>query len=123
MHQAAWSTRAVPRLGALVPCEAAAMGRVQAPIRECDDSGINHLAWRHGEALPVHARPDAGAARGARGGSRADGGPPPAPPQVLRAGAEPMGHPRGLDFREVFERTLERLQQVFRTESPVLLFS
>ena len=43
MHQAACSTRAVPRLVALVPCEAGAMRRVQAPIRECDALGINHL--------------------------------------------------------------------------------
>src|SRR4051794_28297848 len=50
-------------------------------------------------------------------------GPTPVPPEVLAAGAEPMVHHRGLDFREVFERTLERLQQGFPTESPVLLFS
>jgi aspartate aminotransferase-like enzyme len=50
-------------------------------------------------------------------------GPTPVPPEVLAAGAEPMVHHRGLDFREVYERTLVRLQGVFRTESPVLLFS
>jgi aspartate aminotransferase-like enzyme len=50
-------------------------------------------------------------------------GPTPVPPEVLAAGAEPMVHHRGLDFREVYERTLVRLQDVFRTESPVLLFS
>ena len=50
-------------------------------------------------------------------------GPTPVPPEVLAAGAEPMVHHRGVDFREVYERTLARLQDVFRTESPVLLFS
>ena len=45
------------------------------------------------------------------------------PPEVLAATAEPMVHHRGLDFREVYERTLVRLQRVFRTESQVLLFS
>ena len=50
-------------------------------------------------------------------------GPTPVPPEVLAAGAEPMVHHRGLDFREVYERSLARLQDVFRTESPVLLFS
>ena len=50
-------------------------------------------------------------------------GPTPVPPEVLAAGAEPMVHHRGLDFRVVYERTLARLQDVFRTESPVLLFS
>jgi len=35
MHQAAWPTRAVPRLVASVPREAAAMRRVQAPSRAC----------------------------------------------------------------------------------------
>ena len=50
-------------------------------------------------------------------------GPTPVPPEVLAAGAEPMVHHRGADFQAVYERTLERLQQVFRTESQVLLFS
>ncbi len=50
-------------------------------------------------------------------------GPTPVPPEVLAAGAEPMVHHRGLDFREVYERTLVRLGEVFRTDSPVLLFS
>jgi hypothetical protein len=35
MHQAARSTRAGPRLVALVPREAAVMRRVQATVREC----------------------------------------------------------------------------------------
>ncbi len=50
-------------------------------------------------------------------------GPTPVPPEVLAAMAEPMVHHRGVDFREVYERTLVRLQAVFRTESQVLLFS
>ena len=50
-------------------------------------------------------------------------GPTPVPPEVLAAGAEPMVHHRGADFRVVYERSLARLQEVFRTESPVLLFS
>ncbi len=50
-------------------------------------------------------------------------GPTPVPPQVLAATAEPIVHHRGVDFREIYERTLERLGLVFRTEAPVLLFS
>ena len=50
-------------------------------------------------------------------------GPTPVPPEVLAAGAEPMVHHRGADFQAIYTRTLERLQQVFRTESQVLLFS
>jgi aspartate aminotransferase-like enzyme len=50
-------------------------------------------------------------------------GPTPVPPEVLAAEAQPMVHHRGADFREVYERTLERLQLVFRTQDPVLLFS
>ena len=50
-------------------------------------------------------------------------GPTPVPPEVLAAGAEPIVHHRGPDFREVYERSLGRLRDVFRTESDVLLFS
>jgi aspartate aminotransferase-like enzyme len=50
-------------------------------------------------------------------------GPTPVPPEVLVAGAEPMVHHRGADFQEIYTRALERLRQVFRTESQVLLFS
>ena len=50
-------------------------------------------------------------------------GPTPVPPPVLAAMAEPMVHHRGADFRLVYERCLSRLQQVARTESPVLLFA
>ena len=50
-------------------------------------------------------------------------GPTPVPPEVLAATAEPMVHHRGADFRAVYERSLTRLQEVFRTRSPALLFS
>src|SRR5262249_34833482 len=50
-------------------------------------------------------------------------GPTPVAPEVLAAGAEPIVHHRGADFREIYERSLVRLQEVFRTEAPVLLFS
>jgi aspartate aminotransferase-like enzyme len=50
-------------------------------------------------------------------------GPTPVPPEVLAATAEPIVHHRGPDFRAVYERTLERLGQVFRTEGDVLLFT
>jgi aspartate aminotransferase-like enzyme len=49
-------------------------------------------------------------------------GPTPVPPEVLAAEAEPMVHHRGSDFRVIYERTLERLAQVYCTSSPVLLF-
>ena len=45
------------------------------------------------------------------------------PPEVLAATAEPMLHHRGPDFRVVYERTLGRLKEVFRTENEVLLFA
>jgi aspartate aminotransferase-like enzyme len=50
-------------------------------------------------------------------------GPTPVPPEVLAATAEPMLHHRGPDFRVVYERTLGRLKEVFRTENDVLLFA
>src|SRR3954470_16848947 len=50
-------------------------------------------------------------------------GPTPVPPEVLAAGAEPMVHHRGSDFQKIYTSALERLQQVFRTQSDVLLFS
>ncbi len=50
-------------------------------------------------------------------------GPTPVPPEVLAATAEPIVHHRGPDFRIVYERTLSRLQDVFRTEGDVLLFT
>ena len=50
-------------------------------------------------------------------------GPTPVPPAVLAAGAEPIVHHRGADFREIYASTLERLRDVFRTSSDVLLFT
>jgi aspartate aminotransferase-like enzyme len=37
--------------------------------------------------------------------------------------AAPMIHHRGADFRALFERCLERLREVFRTEQDVLVFT
>jgi aspartate aminotransferase-like enzyme len=50
-------------------------------------------------------------------------GPTPVPPEVLAATAEPIVHHRGSDFRVLYERTLLRLREVFRTQSDVLLFA
>ncbi|HZQ04639.1 MAG TPA: alanine--glyoxylate aminotransferase family protein [Gaiellaceae bacterium] len=50
-------------------------------------------------------------------------GPTPVPPEVLAAMAAPMVHHRGADFRAVYERSLARLQEVFRTRAEVLLFA
>jgi serine---pyruvate transaminase len=50
-------------------------------------------------------------------------GPTPVPPEVLAAGAQPVLHHRSPDFQPVFERTLARLREVFRTERDVLMFT
>jgi aspartate aminotransferase-like enzyme len=50
-------------------------------------------------------------------------GPTPVPPQVLAAGAEPIVHHRGADFREIYAGVLGRLKEVFRTDADVLLFT
>jgi aspartate aminotransferase-like enzyme len=50
-------------------------------------------------------------------------GPTPVPPEVLTAGAEPIVHHRGPDFREIYARTLQRLKDAFRTDADVLLFT
>jgi serine---pyruvate transaminase len=50
-------------------------------------------------------------------------GPTPVPPEVLAATAEPIVHHRGSDFRLIYERALERLGVIYRTEAPVLLFA
>jgi aspartate aminotransferase-like enzyme len=50
-------------------------------------------------------------------------GPTPVPPEVLAAGAQPVLHHRSPDFLPVFERTLARLREVFRTERDVLMFT
>jgi aspartate aminotransferase-like enzyme len=50
-------------------------------------------------------------------------GPTPVPPEVLAAGAEPVIHHRGPDFRALMLRTLDRLRDVCRTRNDVLLFT
>jgi serine---pyruvate transaminase len=50
-------------------------------------------------------------------------GPTPVPPEVLAVLAEPIVHHRGADFRPVYARCLERLKQICRTSSEVLLFT
>ena len=50
-------------------------------------------------------------------------GPTPVPPEVLAAMSRPIIHHRSSDFREIFERCLGRLAQVYRTESDVLLYT
>ena len=50
-------------------------------------------------------------------------GPTPVPPEVLAAGARPVLHHRGPDFRELMHRCLGRLREVCRTENDVLLFT
>jgi len=50
-------------------------------------------------------------------------GPTTVPPQVLAALSEPVVHHRGSDFRPVYAECLQRLKQVFRTSSEVLLFT
>jgi serine---pyruvate transaminase len=49
--------------------------------------------------------------------------PTPVPPEVLAAMSQPVVHHRGPDFRPVYKRCLERLAQVYRTETEVLLFT
>ena len=50
-------------------------------------------------------------------------GPTPVPPEVLAAGAEPVLHHRGPDFRALMLRCLERLREVVRTRNDVLVFT
>jgi serine---pyruvate transaminase len=50
-------------------------------------------------------------------------GPTPVPPEVLAALAQPVVHHRGPDFRKIYGRCLERLAEVYRTDSDVLLFT
>jgi aspartate aminotransferase-like enzyme len=50
-------------------------------------------------------------------------GPTPVPPEVLAAGAEPVLHHRGPDFRALMRRCVERLAQVLRTEGDVLVLT
>src|SRR5947209_9581069 len=50
-------------------------------------------------------------------------GPTPVPPEVLAELAKPIIHHRERDFREIYERCLARLQDVYRTRNEVLMFT
>jgi aspartate aminotransferase-like enzyme len=50
-------------------------------------------------------------------------GPTPVPPQVLAALSEAVVHHRGPDFRRVYGRCLQRLGEVYRTSSDVLVYT
>jgi serine---pyruvate transaminase len=50
-------------------------------------------------------------------------GPTPVPPEVLAAGAQPVIHHRGPDFRDLAKRCLGRIQEVCRTTNDALLFT
>jgi serine---pyruvate transaminase len=50
-------------------------------------------------------------------------GPTPVPPEVLAAMAAPVVHHRSDDFRPIYRECLDRLQEVCRTSSDVLLFT
>jgi len=49
-------------------------------------------------------------------------GPTPVPPEVLAAISQPIIHHRGSDFKPIYERSLTRLREVFRTDQDVLVF-
>ncbi|HEX7255958.1 MAG TPA: alanine--glyoxylate aminotransferase family protein [Gaiellaceae bacterium] len=50
-------------------------------------------------------------------------GPTPVPPPVLEAMSRPIIHHRSSDFREIFQRCLDRLAEVYRTGSDVLIYT
>jgi serine---pyruvate transaminase len=50
-------------------------------------------------------------------------GPTPVPPEVLAALAEPIIHHRARDYREIYERCLGRLREVYRTQNDVLMYT
>ena len=50
-------------------------------------------------------------------------GPTPVPPEVLEAMSRPIIHHRSSDFREILERCLERLSEVYRTGNDVLVYT
>jgi len=50
-------------------------------------------------------------------------GPTPVPPEVLAALAEPVIHHRARDYREIYERCLARVRDVYRTEHDVLMYT
>ena len=50
-------------------------------------------------------------------------GPTPVPPQVLAAMALPIVHHRSPDFRPTYREVLDRLKDVYRTKTEVLLYT
>src|SRR5205807_1817397 len=50
-------------------------------------------------------------------------GPTPVPPEVLAELAKPIIHHRERDFRQIYERCLGRLREVYRTQNDVLMFT
>jgi aspartate aminotransferase-like enzyme len=50
-------------------------------------------------------------------------GPTPVPPEVLAELARPVIHHRERDYREIYERCLDRLREVYRTVHDVLMFT
>jgi aspartate aminotransferase-like enzyme len=50
-------------------------------------------------------------------------GPTPVPPEVLAALAEPIIHHRARDYRDIYERCLRRLGEVYRTQGDVLMYT
>jgi serine---pyruvate transaminase len=50
-------------------------------------------------------------------------GPTPVPPEVLEAISRPIIHHRSSDFRAIFERCLDRLHDVYRTDGDVLVYT
>jgi serine---pyruvate transaminase len=50
-------------------------------------------------------------------------GPTPVPAEVLAALAEPVIHHRARDYRDIYERCLARLAEVYRTQHDVLMFT
>jgi aspartate aminotransferase-like enzyme len=50
-------------------------------------------------------------------------GPTPVPPQVLAAMALPIVHHRSPDFRPTYRQALDRLKDVYRTKTEVLLYT
>jgi aspartate aminotransferase-like enzyme len=50
-------------------------------------------------------------------------GPTPVPPEVLAAMAAPVVHHRSDDFRPIYRECLDRLKEICRTSSDVLLFT
>jgi aspartate aminotransferase-like enzyme len=50
-------------------------------------------------------------------------GPTPVPAEVLAALAEPIVHHRARDYRDIYERCLARLHDVYRTQNDVLMFT